>query len=119
MASAPYQQLARQFIDLWQKQLSTVMHDADFLQGMMDALQSMTPGVAGHDGNQPAAAAHAAASADAGADRMAQLDYRLRMCEQRLSELEVRLAEKPAPKRPGARRGGRTKKAPARPAKRR
>ena len=88
----PYQKLAKDFMDLWQKQVSTVISDKQFIHAMLEMFQSMqapgTYGTAKPSASDPAHAAHA----DHG--MLAELAFRLTMCEQRLSALE-QSAKKP------------------------
>ncbi len=94
MNNDQYQHLANQFIEMWQQQMHQVLTDKDFVQTMLSGLQQFTNFATqtGHDTN----ATHTTRpthSADAPADLsqlLSQLDYRLRMAEARISQLETR-----------------------------
>ncbi|MDE3015576.1 MAG: hypothetical protein KGI29_01440 [Pseudomonadota bacterium] len=110
MQQPPYQQMAREFMDLWQKQVASVMSDKEFIRAMLDIVQTM---------QSPHAAATATASAsdpspavDADAGLLAQLAFRMEMCERRLADLEAR--KNPAAKRKAQKRTGRGSKKPRR-----
>lgn len=103
-------ELARQFLDLWQRQMSLLASEG----GLADAFALMTELMAGRlDGTQFAqsgenrrpggAAAAAGASRDRGDDRD-ELARRLAACEARLDRLEQALARRGAKPRAAARR---------------
>ena len=91
MSENPYQNMAKQFMDLWQKQVASVMSDKQFIHAMLDLLKTA---------QNPDAYAKAAASSqparadDAGHGDMANLAFRLAQCERRLGALE-NTAKKP------------------------
>lgn len=124
MNKEQYQQLANQFIEMWQQQMQSVLTDKDFIQSMLSGLQHManvaTPqayDVSKY--NTRAATPGAAAAPDDVAQLLGQLDYRLRMVEARLSKLEASGSRKTRAK-PTARAGGKSGDKPIRkPAKRR
>ena len=94
MQNTPYQHLAKEFMDLWQKQVATVISDKQFIHAMLELFQSIqTPG---HD-KPNAAPAHPAHAADAEPGLLAEFAFRLAMCEKRLAALEQQ-HKKPASK---------------------
>src|SRR5690348_13203423 len=98
MTANPYNQMAREFMDLWQKQISAVVSDKRFIHAMLDLLNNMqkgnyAPGTAKAAHSDPAHAAHD----DAGV--LAELAFRLAMCEKRIAALESAAGE-PKLKRP-------------------
>ena len=106
MENTAYQKLAKEFMDLWQKQLSAVMSDKQFIQAMLGMFQSMQAPGFQENAARSAAAADAAPADDANHGLLAELAFRLAMCEKRLAALEER--QKPAGKPKagtGARRG--------------
>jgi hypothetical protein len=106
MTNAGYQQLAKEFMDLWQKQVASVVSDKQFLQSMLEMFQvaqsQFTPGQAGHDA--ASASAESGYPADANAGLLADLAFRVAMCEKRLAALEqpAKPKRKPAAKRAAA-----------------
>ncbi|MBV8938953.1 MAG: hypothetical protein JO089_03840 [Alphaproteobacteria bacterium] len=88
MTQTSYRQLAQQYMELWQKQMSAVLTDREFIQSMLEMMQAASSGGSrAHDaGRRPSA--HAADSPGAANERLEQLDYRLRMLEQRIGALE-------------------------------
>jgi len=105
MQNAPYQQMAKEFMDLWQKQIASVVSDKQFIQAMLEMFQSVQPGSHAQTHAKSADAAHAP---DADPGLVAQLAFRVAMCEKRLSALEQGRA---APAKPaGKRTGGGSKK---------
>ena len=112
MDKKQYQQLAGEFIDMWQKQLETVITDKQFVEQMFAGLQQMT-NYATPDSHEQAAPT----PPDAISEQLSQLDFRLRMVEQRLEKLESKPA-KPRAKKPSGKpaksgAGRSAKKAPA------
>jgi hypothetical protein len=83
MSTTPYQHMAKEFMDLWQKQVASVVSDKDFIQAMLGMVQSMK--MPNAPSPQPADTANASGS-DTGIH--AQMAYRLAMCERRLAALE-------------------------------
>jgi len=121
-----YQHLTRQFLDLWQKQLATMMNDKDFIHAMLDFLQKPEYGASPFNPGQNHAASaftHAANAGiapdatGAGAFPLYELERRLRACEQRIEQLERAAAERQTgkeaakPVSAGSGRGKRGKKA--------
>src|SRR5690348_210319 len=92
----PYQKLAKDFMDLCQKQVSAVMSDKQFIHAMLEMFQSMQAQGA-NERKQATPASHPSHAADADHGLLAELAFRLAMCEQRLAALEGR-AKKPAGK---------------------
>lgn len=102
----PYPQLAKEFMDLWQKQIASVVSDKQFIQSMLEMLESMKmPHV--KPTAQPADTSDAPGS-DAGLH--AQLAYRLAMCERRIAALEKAAAGTARPKKTGRKPAPRSKK---------
>jgi len=96
MQNPAYQQLAKEFMDLWQKQISAAISDKQFIQSMLGMFQSVKNPANEH--TRPSTSAHASAAPDADHGVLAELAFRLAMCEKRLSALEQR-DKKPAAKR--------------------
>src|SRR5476649_1192049 len=87
MQNNPYQHIAKEFMDLWQKQISSVISDKQFIQAMLEMFQ--TAQNPAHDRTRTAAdPAHPADAADADHGLLAELAFRLAMCEKRLAALE-------------------------------
>ncbi|MBY0406880.1 MAG: hypothetical protein K2Q01_04255, partial [Rickettsiales bacterium] len=69
-------------MDLWQKQVASAMSDKQFIETMLEMFQtSLNP----DDRNAPTAEPSPAPDADAGL--LAELAFRLAMCEKRLAAL--------------------------------
>ena len=119
MQNNAYQQLAKEFMDLWQKQISSVVSDKQFIQAMLEMFQSSQK-PASHDRPHESSAADPAHAPDAGDGVLAELAFRLAMCEKRIAVLEQQLKKpakprataKPAGKRPVGRSKA-TRKQPA------
>jgi hypothetical protein len=108
MTNPDYQRLARDFMDMWQKQMGSVVRDKQFIEAMLGMTKNWQNPYAGAKTTRNSDPADAA---DAGAGDMAQLAFRIGMCEQRLSALEGAGKPKSGGKRkakPG--RAGRGKK---------
>ena len=106
MKQQDYQQLASEFIDLWQKQLGQMVTDKQFIESMFQGLQQMA-NVANPNSHEHATTS----SPDDVAEQLSQLDFRLRMVEGRLQKLESKhRAKKPAAKTTGSRTKRSTKK---------
>ncbi len=89
MTDSPYQQMARQFVDMWQEQSQAMMQDERFLDTMLEMFRSMPqPGASG----DAAASADAAAASGDGGDGMERLARRVELLERRIAELERQLA---------------------------
>jgi hypothetical protein len=110
MSTSPYQTLAREFLDLWQKQMASVVGDKEFIAAMLDMVQNLNTHNA-HGTKAKSAAANASDSADADDGNVARLAFRLAMCEQRLAALEAG-AKKPAGKPAAGKRPARRGKKP-------
>lgn len=87
MQNNAYQQLAKEFMDLWQKQISSVVSDKQFIQAMLEMFQNMqNPGndrkSSGTNASDPA---H---SADADHGMLAELAFRIASLEKRVAALE-------------------------------
>ncbi len=78
-------------MDLWQKQVSSVVSDKQFIQSMLELFQSMQ--MPGYDGKSNTSATSKPVNApDAGHELLAEFAYRLAMCEKRIAGLEKQLA---------------------------
>ncbi len=84
MTQNPYQDIAKEFMDLWQKQMTSVMGDKQFIHAMLELFQNM---------QAPNAKANTAANAsDTSAPEhglLTELAFRVAMCEKRLAALEA------------------------------
>jgi hypothetical protein len=111
MTNPDYQRLARDFMDMWQKQMGSVVRDKQFIQAMLDMTKNWQNPYASA---QKPAYPHAADADDAKLGDLAQLAFRIGMCEQRLLALEAAAKPKSAGKRKakpsGARRGKKPRK---------
>lgn len=90
MTANPYQDIAKEFLDLWQKQVTSAMGDKQFIHAMLELLQNMQ---AKPNAKSTNAASHPANAPAAEHELFAELTFRLAMCEKRLAALE---AKKPA-----------------------
>jgi len=91
MTNSGYQHLAKEFMDLWQKQISSVISDKQFIQTMLELFQtSQNP----HDITRNTASAQPSAAHDADTGMLAEFAFRLAMCEKRLAALEGKPAKK-------------------------
>lgn len=97
MQASPYSQLARQFLELWQNQMSAVLNDREFIGSMVEMMQAMGMPDAAKTADhaeyaaspvRPAHTSNATIPPDALHERLDQFDYRLRMLEKRLAALE-------------------------------
>lgn len=101
MADNQYQDVARDFMNLWQKQMTSVMGDKQFIHAMLELFQNMQV----KTNAKPTAAASNPSDAPAAEHGvLAELAFRVAMCEKRLAALEA--------KQPAA--GGTSKRNPAR-----
>jgi len=77
------EKMARDFLDLWQKQLNSTMKEPDIAGEMMRNMQAMQQKFfeGGNVTAQPDVSEH-------GDDELRKLDQRIRACEQRLDALE-------------------------------
>lgn len=105
MSDAPYDSMAREFLNLWQKQMASVVRDKQFVRAMLDALESLQAGYEKKQGTTATSNASHAPDDEHGV--LAQLAFRVAMCERRISELESRT-------RPSKTKSGRTRKTPKR-----
>jgi len=105
MTNPEYQRLAREFLDMWQKQMGSVVRDKQFIEAMLQMTKTwQNP----YGNTAKPSAADASHPANARDRDMAQLAFRIGMCEQRLSALEA------GAKKPAARRAGKAKPSSAR-----
>ena len=86
MSNAPYQQMAKDFMDLWQKHISSVMSDKQFIHAMLEMFESMQS--ANKNETKRSNPANPAAPSDAQHGMLAELAFRVGMCERRLAALE-------------------------------
>ncbi|MFO0389250.1 MAG: hypothetical protein ACK502_05975 [Alphaproteobacteria bacterium] len=100
MSNNTYQQLAKEMLDLWQKQLSSVVSDKQFIHAMLDMIQSMQKGTYGQSGEKSAYSNASAAPDDA--NRLSELAFRVAMCEKRLAALESAASNKKPKTKPRA-----------------
>jgi|CXWL01.1.fsa_nt_gi hypothetical protein len=85
MTDNPYQDTAREFINLWQKQMTSVMGDKQFIHAMLELFQNMQA----KPNAKPTATASNTANAPAPEHGvLAELAFRVAMCEKRLAALE-------------------------------
>lgn len=85
MSANPYQDVAREFLDLWQKQVASVMGDKQFIHAMLELLKNMQ--AKAHD--KPATtASNPADTSSSEHGVLAELAFRLAMCEKRIAALE-------------------------------
>ena len=94
MQSNPYQHMAKEFMDLWQKQISAVISDKQFIQAMLELFQqAQNPS---KNEQQHPNTSHASHTAAADTGLVAELAFRLAMCEKRIVALERSLKKSPA-----------------------
>ena len=92
MTNTGYQHLAKEFMDLWQKQISSVISDKQFIQTMLELFKTaQNP----HDNARTNPSSQSAATPDADPGLLAELTFRLAMCEKRLAALENGTPKKP------------------------
>lgn len=110
MPENPYQDAAKEFINLWQKQMTSVMGDKQFIHAMLELFQN-TQVKPNAKANTAAANPTDAPAAEHGL--LTELAFRVAMCEKRLAALESALktggdVAKPAAKRskPGSKKPG-------------
>lgn len=93
MTDNPYQLMAKQFVDMWQKQLSDMLVDENFVANVIDMMhQSGGFPHAGQASQHAASAANTALSPDAANALVGQLERRLASAEGRIAELEREMA---------------------------
>jgi hypothetical protein len=85
MTSNPYQDLAKEFLDIWQKQIGSVMGDKQFIHAMLELLQQLQ---AKQTYAKPTTTANTAAASGSEHELLAELAFRVAMCEKRLAALE-------------------------------
>jgi len=95
-----YQDMAREFLDVWQKQITSVVGDKQFIQAFLEMFQNMQKQNQNYAANA-ANPSHSSTASNAGGDMLAQLAFRLAMCEKRLAALEGKktAAAKPKPRK--------------------
>ncbi|MCH2547269.1 MAG: hypothetical protein MK052_06650 [Alphaproteobacteria bacterium] len=93
MTDNSYQLMAKQFVDMWQKQLADMLVDENFVANVVDTMHQTGgfPNDPSHHTN--AASAHSTVSSDAANAALAQLERRLASAEGRIAELEREMAE--------------------------
>jgi hypothetical protein len=92
MTNEHYQKLARDFLDMWQNQVGSVVRDKQFIEAMLQMTKNWQSAYGQSENTTASRPAHAA---DAGHGDLAQLAFRIGMCEHRLAALEA-AAAKPA-----------------------
>lgn len=89
MTSQNYHQLSLQFLEMWQRQAATTMNDPAFIQSMLDVLKTYSPvGATEASGAANASTSHTSVSFEHVVERMDAIEYRLRMLDARLQQLE-------------------------------
>lgn len=102
-ANNPYQQMAKQFMDLWQEQLATMITDKEFVQSMLDLLQkapmsfnempeAFNPAKM-YEKSTYQSTGGAAPASGAGGAALALIEQRLASIEKRLAALESAQSE--------------------------
>lgn len=92
MTANPYQDIAKEFLDLWQKQITSAMGDKQFIHAMLELLQNMQ---AKPNAKPTNTTPHPANAPAAEHELFAELTFRLAMCEKRITALEAKKPEKP------------------------
>ena len=90
MQNTPYQHMAKEFLDLWQKQVSAVVSDKQFIQSMLEMFQNIQKPGSNERACNPDTA-NPANAPDANHGMLAELAFRLAMCEKRIATLEQEL----------------------------
>ena len=102
MSDKTYQQFAEEFINLWQKQWASLTQDKHFLQSMLEMMRKVQypSGQNTHDAKKNAQpASHPAHASDDVDGNLANLAFRLAMCERRLERLEAGAKKSPVARR--------------------
>ena len=103
MQNNPYQHVAKEFMDLWQKQISSVISDKQFIQAMLEMFQSaQNPSANSAKNEQQHPSSHVSHTAAADHGLVAELAFRLAMCEKRIVALERQIKKSPAKRKRGA-----------------
>jgi hypothetical protein len=108
-----YQRLASQFVDMWQKNMASMMNDSEFIRSFLQMMQASSLSAkdsASYDNRYTQTSAGTATAPDTRHDAFAGVTRRLAAVETRLAALEDALARLLA--------AGKTAKRVARPAKR-
>jgi TolA-binding protein len=90
MTDTPYQHMAKQFVDMWQKQLSDMLVDENFVANLIDMMHQQ--GVQPHAQPASSSPANSAVSPDATNAVVGQLERRIASAEGRIAELEREMA---------------------------
>ena len=93
MNQNPYQDIAKEFMDVWQKQITSTIGDKQFIQATLEMFQNMQK--QSHANQSSASTSHSAPTPDPRDDLLSQLAFRLAMCEKRLAALEGKKPAKP------------------------
>lgn len=112
MNENPYQDVAKDFLNLWQKQMTSVMGDKQFIHAMLELFQNMQtqPNAKQNAKSNPATPNPTDAPA-AEHGLLDQLTFRLAMCEKRLAALEAKKSvARPTVRRAAKRNPARGKK---------
>lgn len=110
MKNDDYQEWAKSFMDLWQKQAGSVVRDKTFIEAMLE-MTKQWPNAYAPSGKHSHSRAGNTADADDG--DLAQFAFRVGMCEQRLAALEAAARPSKRPVKAGAgrsRRGAKPRK---------
>lgn len=121
MDNKQYQQLADRFIEMWQDQLKSMISDKQVIDSMLAGLQQAFEYITPDDYEKPKPTSPKSQPADHAEphlyERIGELEFRLRMAEQRIATLESERtpakAAKPATRRrakPGAAKAAKTAK---------
>lgn len=101
MTNNPYEDIAKEFIELWQKQIRSVVTDKQFMSSMFEFFQKFQGTSDAKPNNTTSSDPSYASDAEHGV--LAELAFRVAMCEKRLAALEA------SGKREGRRSGGNSK----------
>lgn len=91
MTDNPYQEMAKDFFNLWQKQMTSVMGDKQFIHAMLELFKNMQVNPNAKTTTSTADPAHAPTSEHG---MLADITFRVAMCEKRLSALESKLGSR-------------------------
>ncbi|MEZ5690523.1 MAG: hypothetical protein R3D71_02525 [Rickettsiales bacterium] len=89
MDSNKYNDVAKEFMELWQKQMTSVMGDKQFIHAMLDFFHNLqTTAESQTQKNNDNKSTDTSDTSDAQRRVLDELTFRLAMCEKRLSDLE-------------------------------
>lgn len=97
MNQNPYQDIAKEFMDVWQKQITSTIGDKQFIQATLEMFQNMQNNVQkqSHANQSSTTTSHSSPTPDPRDDLLSQLAFRLAMCEKRLAAIEGKKPAKP------------------------